>query len=114
MIALAAVPVTPPLDKPPITVRRTEHGQLYAIAMGAMLRFPRAAGALLEELGRCEVQEDAQVGDDVAGLSSVVTYRDSGRDPGWVGRIRLVHPDDEDPANDKISVLSTLGAALLG
>lgn len=49
---------------------------------------------------------------DVVTMNSRVTYADV--DTHEAGSVTIVYPEQADPANRKISVLSPLGAALLG
>jgi regulator of nucleoside diphosphate kinase len=99
---------------PPIVVRRSEYRLLSGLALDALLREPRAAASLLDELTRSSVLDDAEVADHVAGLGSVVVFEDSAEGPAWRGQVELVEPDRAAPAEGRVSVLSSLGAALLG
>lgn len=99
---------------PPIVVRRSEYRFLSGLALDALLREPRAAASLLDELTRSSVLDDAEVADDVAGLRSVIVFNDSGKGADWRASVELVAPEHAAPAEGRVSVLSSLGAALLG
>jgi regulator of nucleoside diphosphate kinase len=98
------------LARPPITIRQSEHVRLQDLALAAMLRTPRGVGALIDELSRAEVRPDHSVPADVAGLGSLVTFRDL--EDLQERSLRLVV--DETASAGTVSVLSPLGAALLG
>jgi len=96
--------------KPPIALRRADQEALLAIAYHGLLSDTRSAGALLCELSRADLLAD----DDAvltATLGSRVCFRDSRS--AEVQIARLVAPDQHGVA-DCVSVLSPLGAALIG
>jgi regulator of nucleoside diphosphate kinase len=92
----------------PITVRETEHDVLTDLALAALGRAP--GGVLLfEELARAKVTRDLPP--FVVGIGSVATFTYNG------SRYRdyeLVYPRSADFAKRKISVLTPVGAMLLG
>jgi regulator of nucleoside diphosphate kinase len=100
--------------RPALVVRAGDAPRLQAIAVAAMLRAPRLAGGLLDELARAEVRPDAEVPPHVVGLGSRVVCL------AWEGgalqrrRVQIVSPEQADPTRARISVLSDLGAALIG
>lgn len=100
--------------RPRIIVRRRDYRPLCEIAIGAMLRTPRMAGGLLDELQRADVLPDAEVPEEVAGLGSWITYRDLALVPDAQAQVQLVASQDDQVRDGRISVLSSLGAALLG
>jgi regulator of nucleoside diphosphate kinase len=96
--------------KPPVALRRADQEALLAIAYHALLSDTRSAGALLHEASRADLLAD----DDTlltATLGSRVCFRDSRS--AEVQIARLVAPDQHGVAGC-ISVLSPLGAALIG
>lgn len=97
---------------PPISIGRRDADKLYAIAMRAILRSPRLAGALIDEVLRASVEDSDEAPADVVGLGSLVLYHAAGSAlPQWV---QLVAPEEADPAAGKISVLSPIGSGLIG
>lgn len=99
-------------DLPPIVIGRRDADRLYAIAMRVILRSPRLAGALIDEVLRASVEDDDKVPAGVAGLNSLVLYHAAGSAlPQWV---QLVAPEEADPEAGRISVLSPTGSALIG
>lgn len=97
---------------PPIVIGRRDADRLYAIAMRVILRSPRLAGALIDEILRASVEEDDKLPAGVVGLNSLVLYHAAGSAlPQWV---ELVAPEEADPAVGKVSVLSPVGSGLIG
>ncbi|BAU50194.1 GreA/GreB family elongation factor [Sulfurifustis variabilis] len=64
------------------------------------------------KLERAERVETRAVPPDIVTMNSKVELRDE--EVGSVHAYTLVFPENADPANDRISVLAPLGAALLG
>ncbi len=96
---------------PPVILNRSDFLRLHALT--AMNAAPSEAVALLEqELGRAEVVTDDRFPARIVALNSRVTFRDllSGEQK----TVTLVLPDKADEARGRISVLSRLGAALIG
>jgi regulator of nucleoside diphosphate kinase len=102
-----------PPSLPPIILRASDAERLYAVALGALLKDPRWAGGLLDELRRASVAPDDQVDAEIAGVGSYVDYVDQLVAPEHVLRVQLVLPEAAN-GDEKLSVLSDFGAALLG
>lgn len=68
--------------------------------------------ALLEELGRAELVEASQIDAKVVTLNS--RFRVQDQHTGEVFEFRLVQPHHADPDTGRISILSSLGVAVLG
>ena len=100
-----------PEPQPPVGGAKDDRRLLERAAMEAMLQAPREASALLQEVDRASVVEDADLGRDVVRLGSWVQYADSLT--GSVHAVRLVARRSADNA-DEVTPLSSLGAALLG
>lgn len=97
--------------KPAIVVGRDEHGRLYRLASAASDRMPAESDELLAELDRARLVPDAAVPADVVRMGSQVEFRS---DNGAVRRVALVYPEEADIAEGKVSVLTPIGAALIG
>lgn len=67
---------------------------------------------LADELDRAIVVETEQVPEDVVRMHALCTYID--QCSGAHRQIELVYPDESDPAQGKISVLTPVGSALIG
>jgi regulator of nucleoside diphosphate kinase len=99
---------------PPLVIRRRDEQRLHEFAIGAMLSAPRVAGGLMDELARAEVWPDETVPADVVGLGSLVLCLESDGEGERYHRARLVSPDEADAVAGRLSVVSDLGAALIG
>ena len=95
---------------PPIRLSRSQHCRLLHLAVGNLLLQPREAGALLQELNRAEVVPHEALSTLTAGLGSAVTF-----EIGGVEHVAtLVERALPGGTNAEVSVLSNLGAGLLG
>ncbi|MEZ5832430.1 MAG: nucleoside diphosphate kinase regulator [Dongiaceae bacterium] len=95
---------------PEIIVGDTDHARLTSLANAALDAAPDTAEELLSEMDRAKVVADDAVPDDVVRMGSVVEFR-SGEEQK---RVSLVFPAEADIAAGKISVLTPVGAALIG
>jgi regulator of nucleoside diphosphate kinase len=66
---------------------------------------------LLEELKTAQIVDNEEVPKDIIRLNSKVSIESEN---GWSKTIQIVIPSDRDLKNDKISVLTPMGAALIG
>jgi regulator of nucleoside diphosphate kinase len=89
-----------------------DYERLHGIAMGAKHRRTTLAGQLLEEIERADLRPSAEVPLDVVAIGSDVTFYQN--DSEQARTVRLVFPWDADSEQGWISVLTPLGAALLG
>lgn len=96
---------------PNIIVSTADYERLTDLATASLERLPEVAEELLAEMERAKVVKDGSVPDDVVRMGSTVTFRsDDGRELTET----LVYPVDEDSAAHKISVMTPVGAALIG
>lgn len=96
--------------RPAITLGNAEHRQLLILAMTGPGHTADDSDYLHYELDRASVVADATLPPEVVRLGSTVTYKSEGADV----TVTLVHPDEADAAAGMISVLSPIGATLLG
>lgn len=89
----------------------SEHARLTALATAASARMPAVADALLAGLETARVVAADRVPADAVRMGSVVECRD---DSGSVKRMTLVYPEEADISQGRISVLTPLGAVLIG
>jgi regulator of nucleoside diphosphate kinase len=75
-------------------------------------RLPKAADFLLQELSRATVVDGAEIGAGTVTMHARVLFRDE--DSGRTRSVRLVYPSERDASGDALSVLTPLGAALIG
>jgi regulator of nucleoside diphosphate kinase len=95
---------------PEIVVGGTDHARLTNLANAAFDTVPDTAEELLSELERARVVADEAVPRDVVRMGSVVEFESEGDRK----RVMLVFPPDADIAAGKVSVLTPVGAALIG
>lgn len=95
--------------RPRITVARSEHQQLLALAVSG--NGSAAADSLLDEMERARVVADPKLPTDVVRMGSRVQYR---TDKNEELEVVLVFPVAADISEGKISVLTPVGAALIG
>jgi regulator of nucleoside diphosphate kinase len=96
---------------PSIIVCDSDHERLTDLATAAIEHMPTVASELLAEMNRAEVVKDDAVPPSVVRMGSTVTFRS---DDGQQRRVTLVFPRDADIAQGRISVLTPVGAALIG
>ena len=96
---------------PPITLTRADVARLEQLASAGMARFPQAADFLAREIERARIVENAEAGQGFVRMGSQVTFRD---DAGHTREVTLVYPDQADISARRISVLTPVGAALIG
>lgn len=97
--------------KPSIIVRHTDHARLTSLAMTASERDQDVAEELLIELERAEVVADELFPSNVVGIGSTVSYQTEG---GQTRMVTLCYPGKADIERSMVSVLTPIGAALLG
>jgi regulator of nucleoside diphosphate kinase len=101
------------MSLPSITMADTDHERLRAVAIAALghERPGMAASMLLGEVSRAVVVARESLSPDVVGMDSIVKIRDDITKTDRV--LHLVYPEDV-VADSDVSVLTPLGAALVG
>jgi len=95
---------------PPITVTADDFDRLLPLARAAARAMPEVAVYLLGELDRAAVADT--VPPRTVAMGSTVTYR--AHDSSARRRVTLVYPDAANLAEGRLSILTPVGAALLG
>ena len=98
--------------RPPIIVSETDAQRLTALAIQKEATAPEAAGLLLDELERAQVRPDDRVPPDVVGMNSTVEFVDESHGQSRV--VQLVYPGEADISAGRVSVLTPIGAGLIG
>ena len=98
--------------RPPITLIDTEADALSDLALSSLATSSMGARLLLEELERAEIFERQSLPVNVATMMSHVQFKDEGT--GRTRRVQLVYPRDADSEHDRVSVVTPIGAALIG
>lgn len=96
---------------PQIIVSDADYERLTDLANASLQRLPDVARELLAEMDRAKVVEPAAVPADVVRMGSTVTFRS---DDGHTRTMKLVWPADESLDQHRISVMTPIGAALIG
>jgi regulator of nucleoside diphosphate kinase len=73
---------------------------------------PVTAQLLLDEIARAQIRPDRLVRENIVGMNSTVTFRDEAHGRDRV--VQLVYPQDADIAARRISILTPVGAGLIG
>jgi regulator of nucleoside diphosphate kinase len=92
-----------------ILVGATDHNRLTGLAQTALDRVPEIAEDLLAEMDRATITDP--VPENVVRMGSSVMFRSGGEE---AKRITLVYPGQADIAQNRISILTPLGTALIG
>jgi regulator of nucleoside diphosphate kinase len=96
---------------PRILISRAEEKRLTAIATAASQRLPEASAALLSELERADVLPETAMPADVVRIGSIIEFE---VDDGRRLKVQLVLPENADINAGRISILTPVGAALIG
>ena len=97
--------------KPAITLSRTDHERLSRLAQSVVDRNPDVADQLLAELDRARLVSDSALAASIVRMGSTLRFT---TDAGEDRTVTLVYPGEADIAAGKISVLTPIGAALIG
>ena len=98
--------------QPPITIRESDAERIANLALGAEDKSPQVAELLLAEINRAKIVPDAQLPRDIVAMQSVVKFVDEAS--GLERTLQLAYPQDTDIDAGRISILSLVGAGLLG
>ena len=99
-------------ELPPIAITMQDSERLSRLANAAADRFPRTADFLAREIDRAQLILDTEVRPGLVTMGSEVEFRDDVTH--YVRTVTLVYPDEADVASGRISVLTPIGAALIG
>ena len=97
---------------PRLTLSAEDFGRLSALVQTTMSTAPDLAEVLAGELDRAHVLAAGRRPQDIVSMNSEVEFRDDGSE--WVQRMTLVYPADADVSKNRLSVLTPVGAALIG
>ena len=102
----------PRTQLPPIKIRQADSERLVELAEAAAETSPATAEFLAGEIERATVVPDTALLAGIVGMESEVTFRDDVT--GLQKRVTLVYPKSADIEAGRISVLTPIGAALIG
>jgi regulator of nucleoside diphosphate kinase len=98
--------------RPRITILAADHERLSTLARAATHTVPDVAAVLTEELDRARIVTDGKRAHPFVRMGHEVEFRDD--TAGTVRKVTLVYPEDADIGQGRISVLTPIGAALIG
>lgn len=98
--------------KPPVHMIDSEADALTDLAIGVEKRMPQVSQLLLREIGRATIHKERHIPRDVVTMNSEVDFIDE--TSGTIRSVRLVYPSDADIAAGRISILTPVGAGLIG
>ena len=96
---------------PQIIVSDADYERLTDLATASLERLPEGAQELLSEMDRARVVDKSAVPADVVRMGSTVTFKS---DDGHTRTLKLVYPAEESLDEHRISVMTPVGAALVG
>lgn len=97
---------------PPITLTTDNYEHLVRLAAAAEQTMPDVSDYLAEELDRATVVAPEKIARGVVTMYSTVAFRDE--QSKQVRVVTLVYPKDENITEGKLSVMTPVGAALVG
>jgi regulator of nucleoside diphosphate kinase len=98
--------------KPPIHISKTDYALIASQAMRLEATAPQVVEMLLDEIDRAQVHSRDELPGDVATLGSVVTFVDEST--GVRRCVQIVLPADADIERGSLSIVSQVGAGLIG
>ena len=99
-------------DKPPIHLIDADYDVIAGLAMRIERRSPGLSKMLMDEIDRAEIHAREMLPADVVSLGSKVEFLDL--DTGTTRKVRLVLPGEADIEAGRISILTPMGAGLIG
>jgi regulator of nucleoside diphosphate kinase len=99
-------------ERPPIHLLALESDLVAGLALRSEHRQPVVAAMLLEEIDRAELHDAKTIPPGHARLNSQITFIDE--KTRKLRQVQLVLPAEANIANDRVSILTPMGAALYG
>lgn len=100
------------IRRPSIHMINTEAETLSGMAIAAEDRIPQVSELLLAEIGRAHLHSAARIPADTVTMLSTVQFSDQAN--GTERTVQLVYPKDADISAGRISILTLVGAGLIG
>lgn len=98
--------------RPAIHLTAGECDALSELALSAEHRHPHFSAMLLDELDRAELCEPGELPEQTVAMNSRIDFIDEGT--GARRTVQLVYPRDADIAAERVSILTPIGAGLIG
>jgi len=100
------------MTQTPILMTHADHGRLSGLLRGIPSGDQRHFQDLRRELGRAQLVEPADIPADVVTMESTIQLRELDTDDRWT--FTLAYPEDADIRENRISILSPVGTAIIG
>lgn len=97
--------------RPPIHMIDSEADLLGDLALAATERSPQVSAMLLDEMTRAKFYSRERIPADVVVMGATVEFHDA---HGSTRSVKLVFPKDADISDGRISILTPVGAGLIG
>ncbi len=101
-----------PIDRPALHITPDECDALSELAMSAEHRHPQSAALLLAELERAELCEPGELPDQTVTMNARIDFVDECS--GTRRTVQLVYPHEADIDAGRVSILTPVGAGLIG
>lgn len=98
--------------RPPIDMIHGEAERLSNLALSVEDRLPQVSGMLIEEITRARLRSPNAIAPEVVTMNATVGFVDE--TTGAERTVQLVFPGDADIAQGRISILTPVGAGLIG
>ena len=98
--------------RPPVRLIDTEAERLTAIALNASGSAMQAGELLIDEIGRASTFKADRIPSDVITMNSMIEFKDAASRTSRT--VQLVYPGDADISAGRISILTPVGAGLIG
>lgn len=110
-VGWADIPIDVCQDRPlpEIIVTKGDHERRFNLALLIEDSTPEVASVLLKEMDRARVVESVSA--DIVQMGSTIEFR---TESGPERRVTLVYPGEADIAQNRVSILTPIGAALIG
>ena len=102
----------PANNRPAIHLTTGECDALSELALSAKHRHPHSSAMLLAELDRAELWEPGELPEQTVAMNSLIDFIDEGT--GARRTVQLVYPRSADIAAGRVSILTPIGAGLIG
>lgn len=99
-------------NRPTIHLTAGECDALSELALRAEHRHPYSSAMLLAELDRAELCEPGELPEKTVAMNSRIDFIDEGTGARRI--VQLVYPRDADIAAGRVSILTPVGAGLIG
>lgn len=101
-----------PRRRPSIHMIDREADALADLAVSVERRMPQVSALLIDEISRAAIHSAAEIPRDIVTMSSHVDFIDEAS--GATRSIQLVYPHEADIDAGRISILTPIGAGLIG